>query len=326
MPPLSPATRNVLLRPVVQVVGGTVATVVQLGLRLSRRQVGLALLYHGVAIRQGDKRREIVAPHGAAVFERQLRHIRRRYRLVSSAELLEAVRTRRRGQRFPVAVTFDDDLACHAQLSLPILERVGVPATFFLSGASLEEPFAFWWERLQRAFDEGIEDIPAVVGAEGSGILELGQAIESMTPAERDAVSSRLAERLGPDPPDAGMRAADVRRLVAPGMTVGFHTRRHDPLASLPEEALEAALHEGRKELEEIVGRPLDVIGYPHGSADRRVAAAARTAGFRVGFAVNEDAVWPGSDPLLLGRVTPTYRSPGHFAVQLVLQLLSRSR
>jgi peptidoglycan/xylan/chitin deacetylase (PgdA/CDA1 family) len=33
---------------------------------------------------------------------------------------------------------------------MPVLERHVAPATFFLNGASLERPFAFWWERLQR--------------------------------------------------------------------------------------------------------------------------------------------------------------------------------
>jgi peptidoglycan/xylan/chitin deacetylase (PgdA/CDA1 family) len=310
----------------VQLLGVAVAALLETALRLTGRRVGLALMYHSVAEDQGDKRREIVAPHGAAIFERQLRYVRRRYRLVPSRDLLEAVRTRRRGQRFPVAITFDDDLACHALVSLPILERVGAPATFFLSGASLDAPFAFWWERLQRAFDEDVEDVPALVGSAGRTIHELGWDIEAMTPSDRDAVSARLAERLGPDQPDAGMREGEVRTLVARGMTVGFHTRRHDPLTSLSDNALATALREDREHLEEIVGRRLDVIGYPHGKADRRVADAARAAGFTTGFAVGEDAVWPESDPLLLGRVTPTYRSQGHFAVQLVVHLLRRQR
>lgn len=315
------------LHPLVAVLGIAAAAIVETVLRFTSRRVGITLMYHSVAVVQGDKTREIVAPHGVSTLERQLWHLRRRYRIVEARDLLEATRARRRGERFPVAITFDDDLASHARLALPVLLRVGTPATFFISGASLTRPFAFWWERLQRAFDCGLDDLRALVGVStGRTIHELRSSIEFMNPEERNAVAARLAERLGPDPHDAGMREQDVRELVRAGMTVGFHTLRHDSLPWLTDDALAAALHDGRERLERVVGRPLDVVGYPHGHADDRVAATARAAGFVVGFGGAEEAVWPDSDPLLLGRITPTYRSAGHFAIQLVLQLLSRQR
>lgn len=317
-----------VVRPLIVVFGTAVARGVELALRLTSRRIGIAVMYHAVATRQGDKTREIVAPHGVDVFERQLRHLRGHYRIVESRDLLEATRTRRRGERFPVAVTLDDDLSCHAQVALPVLQRLGIPATFFLSGASLSRPFSFWWERLQHAFDEEVDDIPGLLGIDSSdgSIHELGRVIEAMSPEDRDAVAARLAAVLGPDPPQAGIREDEARRLAEAGMTIGFHTLRHDPMPALDEAALAGALRAGRDELEAIAKRSLDVIGYPHGKADDRVAEAARAAGFTTGFTVTGAPVHSDSDPLLLGRITPTYRSPGHFAVQLALELLSRQR
>jgi peptidoglycan/xylan/chitin deacetylase (PgdA/CDA1 family) len=329
------AVRSVL-RPAISLFGAPLATLAESALRWTSRRVGVAVMYHSVADVQGNPDRELVAPHGTELFERQLRHLESRYRVVAAADLLDAVRSRRRGERFPVAVTFDDDLACHARIALPVLRRVGVEATFFLCGTSLEEPFSYWWERLQRAYDLGLDDLEELVGGASAdegprrgrrgSIHELGRRIEEMAPAERDAVSARLADRLGRDPADAGLRRADVSALVAGGMTIGFHTVRHDRLPDLNDDALARALTDGRERLEAIAGRRLDVIGYPHGAADRRVAAAARTAGFRTGFTVTGRPVGPDSDPLLLGRIAPSYRSAGHFAVQLVLELASSPR
>ena len=313
------------LSPLVAALGVPAAAAVETALRLTSRRVGIGLLYHSVAVVQGDKTREIVAPHGVSTLERQLRHLRRRYRIVDARDLLEATRRRRRGERFPVAITFDDDVASHASLALPALGRADARATFFLSGASLDRPLSYWWERLQRAFDGRLEDLPELVGVStGATLHELALAIEYMSPEERAAVAARLEEQLGPDPDDAGMREQDVRRLVEAGMTIGFHTRRHDALLWLPDDALDAALRDGREELERVVGHALDVIAYPHGHADDRVAEAARATGFLIGFGVADEAVWPDSHHLLQGRITPTYRSAGHFAIQLVLELLSR--
>ena len=268
---------------------------------------------------------------GLHVFERQVRHLRRHYRIVPAPRLLDAVRSRRVGQRFPVAITFDDDLANHVAVALPILRRHATTATFFLGGASLHGPFTFWWERLQRAVDQGVGGLHELVAAESSAarltqsLRELARAIVELPPAARDRVAARLSEAVGPDPPDSGLRAEDVRVLASSGMTVGFHTRRHDPLTRLGDDELAQALVDGREALAAIVDAPIDCIGYPHGRADARVAAAAETAGFRTGFTTKHVPVMPDDHPLLQGRIWPSPRSSGVLALQLVHALLMSS-
>jgi len=316
-------------RVVAWTVGVPLGSAAVLLLRLTARKAGVALMYHSVAERAGDPTRELVPPHHVRLFERQVRLVRRLYDVVPAERLFDTAAARRRGQRFPVAITFDDDLACHAVLALPVLSELGVTATFFLSGASLERPFAFHYERLQRAFDAGVPDLPALVYGEPArtaarGIHELGLALEQMPPDERDAAAARLGKALGPDPDDAGIRAEQVQALADAGMTIGFHTRRHDSLAWLDDERLERALVDGRSELEAIAGRALTTLGYPHGRADIRVADAARTAGFKAGFTTQHEPVTPESDRLLQGRVGPSLRSAGALAIELALTLVKR--
>lgn len=303
-------------------------------LRLSSTRAGLAVVYHRVGDPQGDPRRQLVPPHGTALFEDQLRHMATCYRPVTAAALPAAVRSRRRGERFPVAVTFDDDLACHVDVSMPVLRRLGMPATFFLSGASLERPYRFWFELLEPAVGAGVAlpaglpavSRPPVPGQEpyGGEIHRLALAIEELSPAERDAVASGLSDGLGPHPANAGLRADQVRRLVDAGFAIGFHTRRHDRLTELDEEALATAMVDGRQPLEALSGGPLQAVAYPHGKADARVAAAARRAGYRTGYTTAREAVPGAGDPLLCGRLEPSFESVGHFAVELVKLLGAR--
>jgi peptidoglycan/xylan/chitin deacetylase (PgdA/CDA1 family) len=283
-------------------------------LRLSNRPLAVALMYHRVAEHGGDPQRELVPAHSARLFERQLKHLRHTYRLVPASRLLDEAARRRRGQRIPVAVTFDDDLACHRDVAMPILTRLGVPAAFFLSGASLDRPFSFWWERLERALDRGTSDIHEAAGW-----------IEGLGAERRDIVADRLLDVAGPDPDDAGMRADDVRALTDAGFEIGFHTLRHYRLTGLDDDALRRAMTEGREALAELTGKPAAAIAYPHGKADARVAAAARAAGFRLGFRSLPGAIDAREDPLLLRRVEPSFGSIGEFAVQLGVALL-RSR
>jgi peptidoglycan/xylan/chitin deacetylase (PgdA/CDA1 family) len=297
------------------VVGRLVAPLVLLALRLSGRRAGLVLVYHALAERTGDPVRELVPAHGLALFEAQVRHLRARYRVVPGDKLAAAVAGRRRLGRFPVAITFDDDLASHAELAAPALSRLGAPATFFLTGATLDGPFTFWWQHRRHA---------APSSGAGEDVHEVGRRLEAMSAEQRDAVVDELGG-LSDQIDEPGLRAEQVRELVAAGFAVGFHTLRHERLIDLDDVALRRALSDGRERLESVVGYPLTTLAYPYGKADERVARAAASAGFDLGFTGRYEAVRHDSDPLLLGRIEPTFASSAHFAAQLVRLLVRAS-
>ena len=145
-----------------------------------------------------------------------------------------------------------------------------------------------------------------------------------MAPRERDEVSTRLQSRVGPDPEDCGLRADQVAALVRAGYEIGFHTLRHHPFPTLDDVALKRALTEGRRALENVVDGPLTLISYPHGKADGRVAKAAREAGYLFGFTGRPERVDPDVDPLLLGRLEPSFSSTAHFALRLLRAITTR--
>ena len=296
--------------------------------RLSGRSLGIVLLYHGVAPETGDRRREIVPPIGRRALEHHLRHLRRHYEIVAPSTIRSAGARRRRGQRIPVALTFDDDLASHVEEAAPLLERFSAPAAFFVCGASLEAADRFWWEDLQEALDRGLleaselEALPsdvvqaALVG-HARAAARLAGAIQELSPAARARLARALRLRVGDPPATAGLRQKGVRALADGGFEVGFHTVRHDQLPALDDAALEAALRDGRAAVEEAAGQPVTSLSYPHGRGDERVAAAAARHGFVTGFVAGARSVTQADDPLLLPRVEPTAASPGAFAMQM---------
>jgi peptidoglycan/xylan/chitin deacetylase (PgdA/CDA1 family) len=289
--------------------------------------VGLALVYHQVAETNRPVEARLVPTVSPSDFSAQLRHLRRHYEVVPPSRLLEAVRKRRRGQRFPVALTFDDDLRSHVATALPLLRQVGVPAAFFLSGASLAGPYRFWWERLEAASERGLDLTSEIVlgsrsGEPGPTLPELARSVEQMAPREREAVASRLGKALGADPEKAGLRASDIRELADAGVEIGFHTLRHDVLPALDDASLAHALVDGRRALADAAGREPTTLAYPHGRADARVAAAARAAGYELAFTGAGQAVTTASEPLLLGRLDVSTRRPSQLVLVLVRALL----
>jgi peptidoglycan/xylan/chitin deacetylase (PgdA/CDA1 family) len=245
--------------------------------------------------------------------------------VVSASQLPGAVAGRRRGDPVPVSITFDDDLRSHVDYAMPALLEHGLPAAFFLNGASLRESHVYWWDALQAAVDERRPELAELFGASlASGTIQsLGLHIESLRPDDRTALAHRLADIAGTDRVQAGLADADVRALDGAGFEIGFHTLRHDPLPPLDDRALAAALTEGRRHLAQLVDADLQLLAYPHGQADARVAEAARAAGYEIAFTTDERRISDNSDPLLLGRFTPSFVSARHFASQISKTLLA---
>jgi peptidoglycan/xylan/chitin deacetylase (PgdA/CDA1 family) len=294
-------------------------------LRRSAVRVGIALCYHAVSTATGDPVRELSAPIAVDVFERHVEHLRRHYVVVAASELTAAAAARSRGGPIPVALTFDDDLRSHVQFVAPVLERAGVGATFFLTGAGLDNHDGFWWQTLQSAWDRGGVDVDTMkawgVAVRRPTIRDVARRLQAMSPDARDRAAASLRARLGGEPREPPLNAAEIASLAQAGFEIGFHTRRHDDLVNLDDNELAHAMQHGRDALERAAGRPVAIIAYPHGRADPRVAAAAGRAGFRYGFVADGSRVGPDSDPLLLGRRYPAMGSTTTFAADLVRAL-----
>jgi peptidoglycan/xylan/chitin deacetylase (PgdA/CDA1 family) len=312
--------------------GRLVGAGVAWGLRRTDRRVGLALMYHRVGDPPGRRDRDIVPALGSRDFRDHLDLVCRHYRPVAASALQEAVASRVRGEPIPVAITFDDDLRSHLTVAAPALTARGVPATFFLTGASLRSPRAFWWELLQHVLDARLMTPAEVVSAtadwpdplrpDGDGVRELARAVERLSPSCRERLQAMLRTALTGRRLPAGLDASEVLALSSAGFEIGFHTLSHARLSDLVEQDLERELRAGVSELACLVGAAGMPLAYPHGAVDGRVAAAAREAGFRTGLTTTPAAVAPGDDPLLLGRLDAAGMSAGTLAVRMARVLV----
>ncbi len=309
---------------VVRTTSAAVAWALRVWVRSSAARVGLALCYHRIAEHEGDPSREVSAAVAIREFERQLRHLRRSYRVVAASDLMTAVKARRRGARLPVAVTFDDDLPSHVLHAAPALKRARLPGTFFLSGAGLSGPFSFWWQLLQRAWERGLVDPKMLEGwnldPREASVRRVAETMQAMSPARRRAAADSLRAALDGDTRDETLGRDGIAALARSGFEIGFHTLEHHDLTSLSPDELDGAMRTGRTELEQVVG-PTSIISYPHGRADARVGSAAGAAGFRFGFRADGRAITDECDPYLLGRRYPARGRRGRFELDIARAL-----
>jgi peptidoglycan/xylan/chitin deacetylase (PgdA/CDA1 family) len=165
------------------------------------------------------------------------------------------------------------------------------------------------------------------------GIAEVADGIgvttrDAQVLAERCEKDARLQQRLEDEEivVDGRLERDDIRALADAGMGIGFHTLHHRILTGLSEEAIDAALLDGRDELEAVVEQPVVLFAYPHGKADDRIADRVRYAGYHAAWTGRPQAIARKAERFQLGRWEPPPVVGRDFVAKTAVRLNSWGR
>ncbi|WP_437673332.1 polysaccharide deacetylase family protein [Sorangium sp. So ce131] len=264
-----------------------------------------------------------VAEVNARELEEQLAVIRTHCTMVS----LRDVRLFAKGRKLPpnpVMVAFDDGYRDNHDVALPLLERAGVTATFFIATEYPDMGRLFWWDRVallmhrcrrarvEVAYPAALVLEPrrdpiaaatrvcrAIKRTSGLDIERLWEELERATGASIERREERaLAAR-------TIMDWKQIQALRRAGMDVQSHSHSHRVLQTLSPEEATRDLARSRRVLSEALGEAVHAVAYPvgyrlHGAFQRAV----REAGFELGFTNNSGLCMLSSfDPLNFPRV-----------------------
>jgi peptidoglycan/xylan/chitin deacetylase (PgdA/CDA1 family) len=242
---------------------------------------------------------------GRKGLESQLRMLRR---LTHVLPLDEAVARLAEGRPLPAraaAITFDDGYRDNLTLAVPMLERLGLPATFFLVPGLLSNDSIPWWEVISWAVRSATAPVlqwdettwPVRTDADRTrAVNEVQRRLKRLNAAERDATVARLAAQL--DPGGAAPSAQDMfldwdesTDLLRRGFSIGSHTCGHAILSGETPAAQHRDLVDSRRLLAERFEVGVDLLAYPNGTAadyDEHTLDAARGAGYRAALTTRE--------------------------------------
>jgi len=271
-------------------------------------------------------------------FDRIVRFLASNFTLLRATDALQALA---RGSLPPAAacITFDDGYADNATVAAPILQRHGVPATFFVSTGYIDGG-RMWNDTVieaVRAAPDGDMDwsefgVPrAILGTPASRVAAYGAALRALKhrdPAQRRAVTEEIAHRSGlPARSALMMSRTQVRQLHDADMEIGGHTVTHPILARLDDAAAADEIGAGREELAHWIGTRPQAFAYPNGVPGQdfgeRDVNLVRAAGFSGAFTTARGTAPVGADPFRIPRFTPWDRQMVKFGARAALQLLT---
>ncbi|MGQ0736169.1 MAG: polysaccharide deacetylase family protein [Acidobacteriota bacterium] len=250
----------------------------------------------------------------ATWLERVLGTLSRRYRFVSLSDLDAYVGGERRFNN-RCHVTFDDGHVTFYEDAAPLLKRMGIPATLFVSPKIIADGTAYWFQELtahrQALGDQRILEVAAeVLGCRLSelALFSVNSVMLCLPVDDISRVLEAIRARYGVESPrSVNITLAQLSELADSGdVTIGAHTLDHPVLSNETDDRARREIQGSVADLARMLGRPVTAFAYPNGTEGfdfgAREQALLRDAGVRLAFSTDPGFLGPRTPPLAIPR------------------------
>lgn len=289
--------------------------------RLRGRSAAI-LMYHSVMEDPSAKEAylgEIILSRRA--FRQQMELLARHFHPISLDQVGQFANGRAEIPDRAVVVTFDDGYTDNYEVAAPVLNELGVPATFYATVDCVDRRVLPWPARLRFCFrntkKESWTDSSGKVwplsspAQRESALLRSCDECCQLTGAVQEKYVATLSNELDVQvPADSGtmmMNYDQMRTLVRQGHIIGSHTMSHPNMAYVDSDVARREMIDSKRRLEEELGSPVLHFAYPcpalspHWS-DATVASS-REIGYATAVTTNPGLAREGDDPLKLKRI-----------------------
>jgi peptidoglycan/xylan/chitin deacetylase (PgdA/CDA1 family) len=296
----------------------------------------ILVVYHSINEVREDRIRvpNIVTP---AIFEAQIQFLASTARMISLQEYLDHVEQGKPILNKSIVVTFDDGYKDNLTLAAPILQKHGVPATFFITTEYIGAGKMKWEDQLSCSIrrsrvDAVTLDLPGgqvsfPIGTQKDkfkAINALVRILGHLSQAEKQQILEKLGNQLKvkcDDRADVMLTWEDVRQLAdTPGFSIGSHSVTHPHLTRIPLEEARFEVTHSRERIENETGHPVTLFAYPYGDFNQDVISALQSAGYKSAGTIEYGQNGILRDPFRLKRVQVPNQDGMSFKVGMQLR------
>lgn len=295
--------------------------------RRVHRNQALVLTYHGV-LQSGSENYVNRNCVSAAMFEMQMRWLKKHYSVLPIPEILDGLQNRRKLPQYTAGITFDDGFRNNYTVAFPILIKYNLPATIFLTTDFIgQKEKKLWTERVDTiiqtatmrrlslqmngdliTFDVSNKDAKELASD------NIRKYLKSINPPERERKIRSLEMQVEPhrecieevEERYDFLTWDEIGAMSEGGISFGSHTTSHAILATLSTEEVEAEIEQSKIEIESHLKRSCDLFSYPNGSErdfTRRDRTVLQKFGYRAAFSQISGFNTSGDDLFAIKRI-----------------------
>ena len=269
--------------------------------RLIPVDAAAVLMYHGVCDNAPIPEQINFHVEGA-LFDLQMRLLKRRYRIVPLAEVVAALAHKERLRKC-VALTFDDGYKNNALRAAPILRKYALPSTIFVATAYVSTdnwiPLneVYWrWVQGELTSDDMARLRKKLRGLARSKNKELIEGLSSRRIPDTEAARSSFAM----------LDWSDIKEMAQAGVEFGSHTHTHCNMAVEDTDDQLNELRTSKRLLEDHLGVSIQAFAYPYGHAEHMSETSRHNiihAGYDCAISGEYGLVTSEADPFRLPRL-----------------------
>lgn len=300
----------------------------------------LVLMYH----RLGRRPDPFLAPLTVDDFEKQLKYLIGHFRVATLKNIVAGTRVPSGRARARLAITFDDCFEDFYHAAYPILKRLKVPATVFISTGFVNSDRVPWTDELGFLFRETPASGIRMNWGRGEkayrwndtadrleAFREIKSAIKNLRENERREVFEEVRERLRVEKknPSRIMNSGQIREMAAAGIEFGAHTVNHVILTRVPPETAKREIDDSKKQMESITGLECAGFCYPNGEPgdfNPEIKDFVRKAGYTYACTVIDGSNGAGTDRFELRRIWTSERRLPFFAARLARTAIKKQK
>ncbi|MBZ5683735.1 MAG: polysaccharide deacetylase family protein [Acidobacteriia bacterium] len=267
--------------------------------------------------------------HAQSEFRAQMELLARDYHPMTLDAVVEGLNGGKDLPSRSVVVTFDDGYTDNAEVAMPILNQLGIAATFYVTVDCVEQRTLPWPSRLRFAFRKTklrtwtdsrakswqLDDSDS---CERAYLASCDNCCQLSGKVQEDFVRSTEEQLQAAAPGDLSslmMSYDQIRSLARHGHIVGSHTMTHPNMAYIPEQDAKAEFAESKQHLERELKATIKHFSYPCPAMtphwNEKTVAQSRSVGYDSAVTTNGGVTRRGDNPLSLKRIRPTKTAEG---------------
>lgn len=280
----------------------------------------LVLIYHRVIDLENDPQQLAVSIKN---FESQISHLKSNYQIKTLQQIVSDIKQRQIVNK-SVAITFDDGYFDNKSYALPILEKLQIPATIFISTNYVDKADEFWWDKLESVLLLSTNLPPHLELKINTEVYiwndcnsrreqiyqDIHKILKAISISEIPSIIKQLVVWSGSDyHPRQKYRPVSQSELIemskSPYVEIGAHTMSHCRLSNESAECQRNEIEGSKLFLEKLLNKKILSFSYPFGTYSDYTdftPGIVKQMEYNCGISNNQDLVTKNTDVYSIPR------------------------